>query len=150
MKKIHFLIPFALFLIACGSATPPPPVIAGLGEVFTLTSGQSAKIEDTDMTITLVGVPGDARCPLDIECVESGPVTVTVTIQSGSDAPEEFTFQSFTDNDGSVPEMDFEGMTAGIEANGFVIRLKSVLPFPQYSTSEIDPDDYRVTFFVTK
>lgn len=146
MKKNLFLIPFALFLIACGSATPPPPVIAGLGEVFTLTPGQSAKIEDAEMTITLVGVPGDERCPLDIECNESGPVTVTITVQSGSDMPKDFTLQSFTDNDGSIPELDFEGTTASIKANGFVIRLKSVLPFPRMSVAEIG--EYRVSFAV--
>jgi hypothetical protein len=146
MKKIHFLIPFVLFLIACGTGTPPPPVNAGLGEVFTLTPGQSAKIDDAEMTITLVGVPGDERCPLDIECNESGPVTVTITVQSGSEAPKDFTLQSFTDNDGSVPEMDFEGMTASIETNGFVIRLKSVLPFPRKSVAEIG--EYRVSFAV--
>jgi hypothetical protein len=102
------------------------------------------------LKITFVGVTNDGRCPLKIECAVSGPVYATITVQSGSAAPVEFAFQTFTDNDGSVPEMDFEGMTASVEINGYIIRIKSVLPFPQESVSEIGDSDYRASFAITK
>jgi hypothetical protein len=150
MKKLTWMVLAILVLTACQPLTSPPPIAVDVEAEFTLAPGQSATIEETGVTVTFVGVPGDARCPLEIECAESGPVTVAVTIQSGSNAPDDFTFYVFTDNDGSVPEMDFEGMTAGIEADGFVIRLKSVLPFPQKSFDEIGEGEYQASFAATK
>ncbi len=150
MKKIIVIILLLVCLTACGIATPLPPVSADVGAKFTLEPGQSALISGADFEITFVGVAGDGRCPLLIECAMSGPVTVTISIKSGANVNGEFQLTTFTDNDGSVPPMDFEGMTPQVELNGYSIRLASLLPFPQRSVAEIRDDEYRAAFVVSK
>ena len=138
------------FVGGMSTRNTPPPITAVTGEEFTLAPGQLVMITDAGFTMTLVSVSGDERCPLEIECAESGPVTLTATIQSGSGAPAEMVFQTFTDNDGRVPEMEFQGMTDRVEFEGYLVRVESILPFPQMSVSEIGDTDYRVSFTVTK
>lgn len=149
-NAVRFLL-FAVAVSACRPATPPPQIAPQqTGEEFTLAPGQEAAMQGTGLIVTLTGVPDDQRCPLKIECAMSGPVTVSIEVRSGSGAPQEFILDSFTDIDGRVPETNFKMTNVRAEFDGFVIQLRSILPFPQYSTSEIDPDDYRVTFLVTK
>ncbi len=149
MWKQLFVL-FAFFLAACTPAALPESIQADVGEEFTLTPGQSASITGTKLTITLVSIPTDGRCPLEIECTESGPVTIVVTVQLDSDAPQELVFQTFTDNLGIVPEMDFQGMQTSIEVGDVVIRVSKVLPFPKMSAAEIKPEEYLVSFLLTK
>lgn len=144
------LLLLSLLMAACQPATPPPPITAVMGEEFTLAPGQSVAIADANLILTLVSVLDDGRCPLEIECAESGPVAVTATVQSGSNAPNEIVFQTFTDNDGRVPEMEFQGMTDRVEFEGYLIQVESILPFPQMSVSEIGDSEYRVSFLITK
>ena len=145
MKRFAALVIF--FLTAC-QPSPPAPITADVGAEFTLAPGQSGTISAAGIVITLTGVAGDGRCPLEIECAASGPVTVSIAAQSGSQAPQEFTFQTFTDNSGRVPEMHFQGMQESVEFGEFMIEVKSVLPFPQKSVSEIADSEYRVSFVV--
>lgn len=146
----RFLVLMVLFLNACMPAASLPSVTAEMGAEFALSSGQSATIANTGLTLTLVSVQSDRRCPLEIECAESGPVTVVVAVQSGSDAPTEITFQTFTDNDGRVPEIEFEGMKDQVKFEDYQIQVESILPFPRQSVLEIKASDYKVSFTVTK
>lgn len=143
---------FLLFITACTliPSTPLPPVSADLGSEFELAPGQIATINGTDLKITLLGVPGDQRCPLEIECAISGPVSATISIQFSSETPQEVSFLTFTDNDGSVPQMDFEGMTTSVGQNGYLVQIKSITPFPQKRIGEINAEEYRVRLVVTK
>ena len=146
MKRV--LVLAILLLSACVPVTPLPPITASLRTEFTLAPGQSATISDTGLTVTLVSVPGDQRCPLNIECAMSGPVSISISVQSDSGTPQEFSFYSFTDNDGSVPDLDFEGMITHVEFEAYVIQIKSVLPFPQNKIGEIKDSQYRISFVI--
>lgn len=146
MKRI--LVLAILLLSACMPVTPLPSITADLGNEFTLAPGQSATISNTGLTLTLIGVPGDQRCPLNIECAMSGPVSVSISAQMDSGTPQEFSFYSFTDNDGSIPDLDFEGMITHVEFEAYVIQIKSVLPFPQNKIGEIKDAQYRVAFVI--
>lgn len=139
-----------LMLAACQPATPLPAISAQEGEEFILSVGQSAQISGTDLTLTLISVPSDGRCPLDIECTESGPVIVQISIQSGANAPQDLSFNTFTDNNGNVPDMDFQGMTTRIEHDGYVVRIKRILPFPQRFEDKIKAGDYQIGLIVTR
>lgn len=153
MRMRIFLVGVLLFCItACGltPATPLAPIVADLDTEFTLAPEQSVNINGTDLKITLLRVPGDQRCPLNIECAASGPVSVAISIQSNSGTPQEMDFMTVTDNDGKVPEMEFEGMTTRIEHNGYEVIVKSILPFPQDKIGEIKAEEYRVGLVVTK
>lgn len=148
MKRVTLLLGF--LLVACQPATPPPPITAIIGEEFTLALGQTVTITDADLTLTLESVPDDGRCPLDIECAESGPVTVIVTVRSSLSEPTEIIFRTFTDNDGRVPEMEFQGMKDREEFDGVLIQVESILPFPRMSAPAIEDNDFRVSFLITK
>lgn len=148
MKRATLLL--GLLLVACQPATPLPPITAVISEEFTLAPGQTVTITDADLTLTLESVPDDGRCPLDIECAESGPVTVIVTVRSSLSEPTEIIFRTFTDNDGRVPEMEFQGMKDREEFEGVLIQVKSILPFPRMSAPAIEGNDFRVSFLITK
>jgi len=148
MKRFFLL---ALCTLACRFAVPLEPVSAILGEEFTLKVGQSATISTADMVITLVSVPGDQRCPYELECAVSGPVSLSITVQIGSDALQEYALQTFTDNDGRAPDMAFEGIQSSvIVGDGYMIQLESVLPYPQRSMGEVRDWEYQVSFTVLK
>jgi|WetSurMetagenome_2_1015567.scaffolds.fasta_scaffold546738_2 hypothetical protein len=151
MKTLQYIsiILLVTLLTACQSATPAP-IIATTGAEFTLAIDQTVTLENTELSITLTSVPGDQRCPLKIECAMSGPVTVSITVRSGSNAPEEIVFQTFTDNDGHAPPLSFQGIQDQVEYEGYLIQIESVLPFPQRSVNEIRDSEYRVSFVVTQ
>ncbi|MBK6646725.1 MAG: hypothetical protein IPG44_13445 [Anaerolineales bacterium] len=150
MKKMVVSVLFSMIFSACGTATPLPPVTTDVGADFTLAPGQSAALNGTDIELTLIGVPGDERCPLLIECAMSGPVTIMIAVKSVSNFFGEFQLTTFTDTNGSVPPMEFEGVSPRFELNGYSIRVVSVLPFPRQSVDEIRDEDYRVTFEAAK
>ncbi len=136
------------FLTSCLAATPPPPITASVNEEFTLRPSLSATISETDLTVTLVTVSSDQRCPLEMECAASGPVSLSITIQKGENPPVELLLQTFTDNDGRAPVVSFEGIQDRMEFEGYIIQVKSVLPYPIKRSSEIKDSEYQVSFIV--
>jgi len=152
MHRSNLLLPFlalTLLLASCQPATPPPPLTISAGTEFTLTPGQSAILADADLTLTLIVVSNDARCPSKIECAASGPVTLTVSMQKGSGEAVEFTLQTFTSNNGLAPTMEFEGIQDRVIFEGYQVKITSVLPYPAKSMSEIKASDYRVSFLIS-
>ena len=150
MKITTPLIFLLVLLAACQSATPLPNIIAETGSEFTLGFRQSATITDTSLTITLEGVKGDERCPSEIECAASGPVSLSLSAQISDSEPTGINLQVFTSNNGRVPDMQFEGIEDRTVFEGYLIRVVSVLPYPAKAFDEIKDLEYRVTFMVSK
>ena len=149
MKKLLPII-FLLFLLtSCQAAPPTPPITASVSNEFILRPGQSAAILGTDLTLKLTAVSSDERCPLEIECAMSGPVSLTISIQKGDNEATEFVLQTFTDNDGRTLEMSFEGIKDRVEYDGYVFQVKAVLPFPLKRSDEIKSSEYQVSFIGT-
>ena len=148
MRKITLWL--LLLLTACQSATSAPTISAETDSEFTLAIGQSASIENAGLTVQLGNILSDNRCPSDVECVESGAVTLTISVQKDSASPSEFTLETFTDNNGLAPIRHFEGMIESVEYEGYLIQVKSILPYPAQSFGEIKDTDYRVSFLVTE
>lgn len=149
--NIRFAIPIILLAIAltsCQTAPPPPPITAPVNDEFILRSSQSASISGTDLTLKLIAVSSDERCPLDIECAMSGPVSLSISIQNETNAAVEFTLQTFTDNDGRAPDMSFEGIQDRVEFEGYIIQVKAVSPYPIKRSGEIKDSEYQVSFIV--
>lgn len=86
-----------------------------------------------DVTITLNELIADNRCPVDVECIEGGAITTNVTFASGE---TEKTLNMPSDE---VPQ----------EFAGHQISIENVEPATR-STVTIQPNDYRVTFRVSK
>lgn len=149
--NIRFAIPIILLAIAltsCQTAPPPPPITAPVNDEFILRSSQSAAISGADLTLKLIAVSSDERCPLDIECAMSGPVSLSISIQNETNAAVEFTLQTFTDNDGRAPDMSFEGIQDRVEFEGYIIQVKAVSPYPIKRSGEIKNSEYLVSFIV--
>ena len=148
MKKITLVI--LLFFISSCSSAPRTPITAALGTEFTLAPDQTATISDSKLTLRLIGVGGDERCPSGIECAVSGPVSLSLSAQLGDANPADIDLQAFTDQDGRAPETQFEGITDRMVYEGYLIRVTAVLPYPVSRTNLITDSDYRVTFVIDK
>ena len=148
-------ISLSLFMIciltACQSAatTAPSPGRAGLDTEVILAPSQSAAVTGTDLTVTFHSIVSDDRCPSDVECAASGPVTVSLSVQQGDEAPNEFTLQTFTDLDGRSPNVQFEGVTNRAEVGNYVIQLAGVTPYPTSPSTPIETSAYRVALLIS-
>ena len=148
------LISLFLFLLciltACRSeGTSSSPVTGTVNEEITLASGQSAMVTGTDLTVTFHSVVSDERCPSEVECAASGPVTISLSVQQGAGSPTDFTLQTFTDENGRSPNVQFEGVTNQTEVGGYLIQILSVTPYPQNLTTNIEPSAYRIGLLVS-
>jgi hypothetical protein len=136
---------------ACQPVTPLPYVTGTVSSEFTLAPGQSVAVTGTDLTLTFHSVVGDERCPRDVECAASGPVTVSLSVQQGDGgAPTDFTLQTFTDQNGRSPNVQFEGVTNRAEVGDYLIQILSVTPYPQDPSTKIKPAEYRLVLLVSK
>ena len=97
-KKLSAFIILIAMLMACQTVTPLPAVTTARDAEFTLAPDQTAMIDGTSLTIRLIGVGGDQRCPSEIECAISGPVSISLSVQTGSGDPTSIDLQTFTDN----------------------------------------------------
>jgi hypothetical protein len=151
LKKIFapFFI-LTILLTACQSATPYPLVTATKGEEFILAPDQTATITDTGLSIRLIGVAGDERCPSEIECAMSGPVSISLSIQMNDGTATAINLQTFTSNDGKTPEIQFEGIEDRTVYEGYLIQVTAVLPYPANPEKPIKDSEYRVTLKVTQ
>ena len=137
-------------LAACQpAATPASPATGTVNTEITLAPGQSVAVTGTDLTVTFHSIVDDERCPSDVECVASGPVTVSLSVQPGEAESIDFTLQTFTDENGRSPNVQFEGITNRAEVGDYAIQLASVTPYPKNSTARINPSDYRVSLVVS-
>ncbi len=151
--KNNLLITFIILmtmLTACQRTTPLPPVTATKNVEFTLAPDQTATITDIGMTIKLIGVTGDQRCPSEIECAASGPVSISLSVEKDMSKAVEIHLQTFTDNNGRAPDMEFEGIEDRVVYEGYLIRVVAMLPYPTNLTDAIKDSEYRVTLIVSK
>ena len=148
--RSFFAVLFAICILpACQPAASATPGPAALNAEVTLSPGESAAVTGTDLTITFHSVVKDERCPSEIECAASGPVTVSLSIQQGDGKPTDFTLQTFTDLDGRSPNVQFEGVTNHAELGDYAIQIAGVTPYPQNLNAEIEPSEYRVALLVS-
>jgi len=148
-KKLSAFIILIAMLMACQTVTPLPAVTTARDAEFTLAPDQTAMIDGTSLTIRLIGVGGDQRCPSEIECAISGPVSISLSVQTGSGDPTSIDLQTFTDNNGRAPDIQFEGINDRATHEGYLIRVLGVLPYPVKPASPIKSSEYRVTLIVT-
>jgi hypothetical protein len=160
LMKNNLLIAFSILvsmLIACQAVTfpiaPPTPLAAVTAEKdkeFTLAKDQTATVTGTGLTIRLIGVAGDQRCPSEIECAMSGPVSISLSVQKDNGSPTNIDLQTFTDNDGRAPAGQFEGINSRATVEGYSIQVMGVTPYPAKPSKPIKSLDYRVILTVAQ
>jgi len=137
-------------LSACQpGSTPSSPVTGPVNTEITLAPGQSVAVTGADLTVTFHSVVSDERCPSDVECAASGPVAILLSVQQGDGTPTDFTLQTFTDNDGRSPNVQFEGVTNRTEIGDYIIQILSVTPYPKDLTTKIEASAYRVGLLIS-
>lgn len=151
--KTNLLITFIVTTIlwtACQMTTPLRPLTTTTDAEFTLAPDQTAMMTNTELSIRLISVAGDERCPSEVECAASGPVSISLSVQQGSKNPTNINLQTFTDSNGRAPDRRFEGIEDRIVYEGYLIRMVGVLPYPVNLKETIKDSEYRVTFVVSK
>ena len=151
MKIAHILLSICFLwgFVACQTTTPETSVTATVNEELSLAPGQSAAVTGTDLILTFDSVLSDERCPSAVECAASGPVTVSLSVQQGNGTPIDFTLQTFTDQNGRSPNVQFEGVTNRAEVGDYLIQMASVTPYPTDLTTDVEPSEYRVALLVS-
>ena len=150
--KRHRSIFFAFFAIlaACQTLTSPPSFTASTNNEFTLVPNQPATITDADLTITFNSVLSDDRCPSEVECVASGPVAVSLSVQPDNENATDLTLETFTDQNGHAPGGQFEGIEDRVKIGDYLIQIVGVTPYPKNLSTRIMPSEYQATFIVTQ
>lgn len=98
--------------------------------ITTLTVGETAHFQD--VSLTLLGVSNESRCPAGVQCIWAGTVKANVRIISGM---------------GTSTQTIELGKSATTEAEK--IEVTAVNPYPAKG-KQIAQQEYRVTFNVTK
>ena len=132
------LLVMALLLAACDTSMEPsrtPTVHAALNVPFTLAAGQSAILDDDDLSVSFVRVLNDSRCPIDATCIQAGDATMSVRA-------------ALQDRPAMTLKLTlFGGATAVYE--GFVFHAQQLLPGQQTGRT-IPPGAYSVQLLVDR
>lgn len=127
MKKALLMI-VAAFILG-GAVT----VNAQANETVTLGVNKSRKILDRKVTVKVLAVVEDSRCPQDVQCVQAGNAKVRVSIGKGNSTSKILDLSLNGDN------------TAKFE--DWTIKLDSLTPTPK-SAAPIARKEYAATFTV--
>ena len=126
-----------VFPAAPPTAAIPYDFLAITDQPFTLGIGRTAYLAAEDLTITLVEVRDDSRCPANTVCVWAGQVTVELALARRSGPARRLVLTGFP-----TPEHPLT------QASGpLTIRVLAVNPYPSVG-APFPPDDYQVTLIV--
>ena|SRR5215208_4796919 len=114
-------------------------ISAELEDPFQLAVNQTAVIVANNISMQLLDVPEDSRCPAFVECIWAGQVVVSLNVSKFSSVPLIFNLTL-----GPSPS---NSSTRSVDSH--VIKLLQVKPYP-VGDEEIAKDDYRVTFVISE
>jgi hypothetical protein len=117
----------------CGGSVAGPA--NPIDRPFTIGAGEATAISGAGLVVEFTGVSGDSRCPADALCIQGGDAIVHIRVTGNATASYE------------LHTGDASRATA---AHGrYLISLVELQPYP-FSSSPIDPDDYRATLVVRR
>ena len=109
---------------------------AVLEKPFVLSVEDTATI-DSELTIALLGIEEDSRCPIDVTCVWEGSLKAEINLVKDQ--------KNLGNHVIPLTVKDPEAQTF----DGYFIKIVQAEPYPLSSTP-ISPSEYMVTFLVTK
>lgn len=147
IRFARWAIPVVLLAAsACSSSaevSPSPtapsttmPSSAGLGARFTLGPDAPVRLDDDRLTLRLLEVPSDSRCPVDVTCVWAGEATVVLTA-------------TVANADTRLELHSPANATPDVSVGGYQVRLLALRPEPR-SKEPIAQSEYRVDLIVTR
>ena len=125
-----FFVLCSVFVISCFNPAAPGPV----DRQFTLAPGQSTTVAGAGVSIKFVSITGDNRCPANAICITGGSADVRIEVRRGNS---------------TEPHDLRTGDMKPVVSKDVTIELVEVSPYP-FSTSPIQPGDYRVTLRVKR
>lgn len=129
------VLPLLLTLTACAHAASQPSAPAATQRVV-LAPATPTRVADTSLTLTLLAVTDDSRCPENVTCIWAGDVTVQLRLDEARGATREATLQ--------LNRGEHDVTHAGVR-----VQLVSVAPHPK-AEQPIDPATYRVSLDVSR
>ncbi len=129
LSTILFTVLTLTAAAACSSSRTAP-----INSTFILAPGQSNTVGS--VTVKLVGVTEDTRCPLNALCIQVGDAHVALEVSApGTRRTLELQLLNPTKR--------------ATQLRGYTIEVEDVTPYP-YTIVPTAPDDYRVTLRVHK
>jgi len=133
----------ALSIAACMTPSQPgttggvtPSIQVQPNRQFDLAMGQEARIQGSAVTVRLVSVGEDSRCPVDVQCVWAGNAVVRLSLTSTQEASKDAPLNTTLD-------------PKSTQYGGFTIQLVGLKPAPRSGTKIADAD-YVATLEATK
>ncbi|HYN79880.1 MAG TPA: hypothetical protein VES88_00140 [Gemmatimonadaceae bacterium] len=71
---------------AITASGPSGSDVISLDRDFELRPGQTARLDETAIAVSFMGVPEDSRCPADVQCVWAGNGAVSLVVTDGTGA----------------------------------------------------------------
>lgn len=117
----------------CGASVAGPT--NPIDTPFTIGVGEATTISGAGLVIEFLGVSGDSRCPADALCIQGGDAIVRIRVTGNGT--------------GSYELHTGDASRATVAHRQYLISLVELQPYP-FSSSPIDPDDYRATLVVRR
>lgn len=140
MRTLLIVTAAAAFVGCTGGEDPlrvagsADPIEAVVGEPFVLSVGGEARLEDGRLTLELLRVPEDSRCPVDVTCVWEGNAALELRATL-DDVTEQIRLDTHELREVAV--------------DGFVVVLDSIAP-EMREGRRIEQEDYRATLRVER
>lgn len=104
------------------------------GQSVTLGVNKSKKMFDRQVTVKLLAVVEDSRCPKDVDCIQAGNAKVRVSVRKGTDSSK-------------IVDLDLNGQTSATFGN-YKITFSALTPYPA-TAAPIKRNKYLATLTVS-
>jgi hypothetical protein len=129
-------LPFLLFILLSCIKSAPADARIGLGEEFSIKTGQEVVLKEEKLRIMFRAVSQDSRCPTGVVCGWAGNGEVLLQVVRKNKR------QVVTKLNTLLEPKEFA-------YKGFKIRLVALNPYPKVD-EPIDQKDYEATLIVTR
>lgn len=139
MKKLLMpaILVILVSLLSGGCSKNNGELVAVLDHGFTLTIGQKAVVDKTDLKIRFDKILEDSRCPAGVQCIWEGRVSVSVELEDSQGRYKMVLIQPGS-SDNYVTET----------YKNYLITYK-ITPYPQQN-EEIDDSGYRLLLIISQ
>jgi hypothetical protein len=129
-------LPSLLFVLFSFIQSAPLDASVGLGEEFSMKTGQEVVLKEEKLRIRFRSVPQDSRCPTGVVCGWAGNGEVLLEVVRKNKRQV-------------VTKLNTLLEPKEIAYKGFKIRLVALNPYPKVN-EPIDQKDYEATLIVTR
>jgi len=105
------------------------------GQSVTLGVNQSKRLFDRKLTVKVLAVVEDSRCPKDVNCIQAGNAKVRVSVRKGTDSSR-------------IVDLDLNAGQTSVTFENYTITLSALTPYPE-TAAPIKRNKYVATLTVS-